>query len=91
MNEERGKKQGRDHTDSRQDGVLRSMFTNSFQAGGSEILEPIQLSVTIYRPELEHIDRVRSHLKNRGVGEISRNDLIRYGINLLSERDFLKG
>jgi hypothetical protein len=70
---------------------LRSMFTGGIPVGGEKVMEPIQLIVTIYKPELEHLDRLRKELKKRGVGELSRDELVRYGINLLSEHDFPRG
>lgn len=70
---------------------LRSLFTDSLSAGGKRVLEPVQLVVTLYTPELEHLDRLRNSLNKKGFGDISRDELVRYAVHLLSERDFLKG
>jgi hypothetical protein len=70
---------------------LRSLFTDGIGPGREKAFEPVQLVVTLYTPELEHLDRLRSVLKKSGFGDISRDELVRYGVHLLSERDFLKG
>lgn len=74
-----------------EEGSLRSLFTDGIQTGAGQVLQPVQLVVTLYTPELEHLDRLRNILQRKGFGDISRDELVRYGVHLLHERDFLKG
>jgi len=48
------------------------------------------LSVIFYEPELKHLEKIRQKLKEEGIGDFTREELIRFSINLLSHEDFAK-
>ena len=48
----------------------------------------IDVTVKLSPADLKHLDRLLGELEKRGRGDLTRNDLIRIGISLLSADDF---
>jgi hypothetical protein len=68
-------------------GTIAKILQGRRYQGDAQVKE-IEVRVKLTPSNLKHLDAVRSRLESKGKGRMSRNDLIRVAITLLSDDDF---
>ena len=89
MTEKKRKTLGRDpfedEKEQRKSGSVEKLIRGSGRKGSNA--KAVTVSVQLTPSNIKHLDRIRAELARRGREGVSRNDLIRIAISLLSADD----